>query len=73
MTLTPADRELLREAAATLDVESAVLLHGYATPPEYRDWGIYHAEQQEYDKMKFLVSKLYALAERGELLSAVTP
>lgn len=73
MTLTVADRELLREAAATLDGVALELRMCSTVAPEHTDWRDDEQARAIYEHDKALVNELYALAGRDETPSAVTP
>lgn len=74
MSLTPAESELLKDAAATLDGAAHDLRYTYTIPPDHQEWhGDCEEERAAHDRMKALVPKLYALAERADCTSAVTP
>lgn len=73
MTLTTADRELLRDAAATLDGYVLALRRTSTVPPKSTNHAGDALAQTMAAREKALVTKLYALAERDETPSAVTP
>lgn len=66
MTLTAADIEIIREAAAMLDGEAMAMRQSHCRPPDHTDWTGDPIAKQAHDEMVALVGKLYDVAERME-------